>query len=471
MKKGVLKVALVFICISVIILHAQSNWREYPYTPEGSSLSFPRDNGRHTGISERLEWWCFNITLQSDPPDSNLYVGKLIYLASGIRRLSLGNVVTGNFYIHHTSGLSEDQYQMETQNFGLTYNCEQKGISDTIRWTYPEDSTTFSYILKNHNSKENEPLHLKLKLVSNKPPLLLDDDGFLKIDKDNSSFYYQLTNMKATGALKWGNDTTTKVHGIVWLDRQWWPSYTRTAPYEFFSIQVDSIDATLGKPTPHSAEFSIVQVYPPAQYKLAGGELFFNRFLTIQKGEKISRTVFDDFIIEYLDFWSPRTKKFYFTHKWRFIDPRNNIFIEATPLIENQMTGNNVWEGGCSCIGNVDGYPVEGITHAELHRRLHAEPTPPDKPTNISVKHENNTNIISWLPAEQGTFPIGGYRLYRAHSKMTYPEYIGSTTATSFKDKNPPTGENVSYWVSTFDRQDEVTTYFASERAGPVMVK
>ncbi len=30
-------------------------WKQYPYLPEGSLISFPADAGHHTG--ENVEWW------------------------------------------------------------------------------------------------------------------------------------------------------------------------------------------------------------------------------------------------------------------------------------------------------------------------------------------------------------------------------------------------------------------------------
>jgi len=51
-RKNTILIALMLL---VNVSYLAQTWKTYPYTPTGSQVSFPLDEGRHT--NEPSEWW------------------------------------------------------------------------------------------------------------------------------------------------------------------------------------------------------------------------------------------------------------------------------------------------------------------------------------------------------------------------------------------------------------------------------
>src|SRR5690606_11081070 len=77
------------------------DWKVYPYTPNGSLISFSTDEGRHT--AEPIEWWYTSghITGATSGKDYSYMLTYFYYPASifdGFRILNITDHSTGEFY-------------------------------------------------------------------------------------------------------------------------------------------------------------------------------------------------------------------------------------------------------------------------------------------------------------------------------------------------------------------------------------
>ena len=442
--------------------NAQTDWHHYPYTPSGSLISFATDEGVHSDASVTMEWWYLNFMLVGGVND--IYTGMLCYFRPlPLRIFNIGNVSTGEFYENAIPALGS--YTFATGHLQLTYDYSLSDIHDFWRWTYPDDSATFKYVLFAENPGDG--CALNLTITSNKSPLIVGGNGWVGLgDTGDSSFYYSLSNMRVTGSVDCGFWHDTITSGIVWLDRQWGPFIVNPeSQYEWFSIQVDRIGATIGSPTSSSAEFNIWQLFADTSFLPSGPTGYMSN---MRIGDSFSDTT-SQFIFERLAYWKDPDGERYFSHGWRYIDTLHNTCLEFFPMLENQMVTVAImhyWEGGCFCSGIANGIDVEGVAFAELPRRTSHDIDPPDAPTSLSGTPSSGHVVLTWHSAVPGTYPIGGYRLYRASGTRVYGNYIATTNDTFFVDLTPPAG-SIRYWVSSFDNQTGVS---ASRHAGPVVV-
>jgi len=444
-------------------LNAQTDWHRYPYTPVGSLVSFAADEGVHSDASVTMEWWYLNFMVVGGVGD--IYTGMLCYFRPlPLRIINIGNVSTGEFYDNAIPALGS--YSFATGHLELTYTYSLLGISDFWRWTYPDDSTTFKYTLFAENPGDG--CALSLTITSNKPPLIVGGDGWLALGgSGDSSFYYSFTNMRVEGSVDCGFWHDTITSGIVWLDRQWGPfTVNPESDYEWFSIQVDELGATIGSPTPNSSEFNIWQLFVDWTYLPPGPE---GRMVNMRFGDTLSDTT-SRFIFERLGYWKDPSGERYYSHGWRYIDTLHNTCLEFFPMLEDQMVDVAImryWEGGCFCSGIANGVDVEGVAFAELPRRVSHMIYPPAAPTGLSGNSSFGQVTLTWHPAAPGTYPVAGYRIYRAADGMVYGDYVATTGDTFFVDAVPPAG-NIRYWVSSFDDRTGTT---ASVCAGPAVIE
>jgi hypothetical protein len=75
--------------------------------------------------------------------------------------------------------------------------------------------------------------------------------------------------------------------------------------------------------------------------------------------------------------------------------------------------------------------------------------TPPLAPTGVEASNGDGNVLISWLAnREQG---VAGYNVYRMSSYNGKPYFIGTTTGTSYLDKNVQNGVVYYYGVTAYD--------------------
>ena len=212
------------------------DWKKYPYAPEKSLISFPKDEGRHT--NEPTEWWYFFSHLKGEESGTNytvmfsfFYRDTLIF--DGMRILNISNETTGEFFPDYKPLVykynSEDHLEIEADLFDHTENWFTK--KDSLGNLIP-----FEYEL--HAITQNAALDIDMSVI--KRPMILVDSGYLNQGINNYTYYYSFTGFDVKGYLTL-NNKKEKVSGIGWFDKQYGNFHPEVREkYEWFSIQLSN---------------------------------------------------------------------------------------------------------------------------------------------------------------------------------------------------------------------------------------
>jgi predicted secreted hydrolase len=437
-------------CILPNYSFAQDSWQTYPYSPPGSVLTFPADDGYHPDSSTHSEWWYINLHIVGSAPLYKKYDVMLVYFRfANMRIFNISDLSTKTFKSNVI--ILNPKFVTQLGKWDLTYTAA--GINDYSHWTYPNDSIPYKYIFYAEDPKNNDMLDVTVKSL--RPPLVVGGDGFIPLgNHGDSSYYYSYTNMTVEGKLRYNAIDDSITSGIAWIDRQWGPFTVGTNvnnKYEWFSLQVDKPGTILGSPQTPS-EFNIWQIFSDSTSIPYKPEW---RMVTSLLRDD-SQDTSSSFIFERLSYWNDYVNNKYYSQSWRFIEPKHGVNINFSTNISNQVidvTLFKFWEGGTTVKGTVNNQEVDGIGFAELVANRNTEIVPPEEPTGLAVKTFSNHFSLSWTASLAGTYPIGGYRIFRSTNHKGYWQYVASTTELSYDDYSASPDTAYYYTVTSFDNQ------------------
>lgn len=463
MTNKIFTIALAFSVFIATETFAQ-NWQTYPYSPLGSVLTFPDDDGMHL-MNTTTEWWYVNMHLIGSAPVYKEYDVMLCYfrLPASMRIFNIAEPSSGTF----NTSVQSFPFPVFTQQTGHWEFEYSYGvfpvITDSSYWTFQSSGIPYQYVFKAENPDKNDMLNVIL--TSNRPPLIVGGDGYVPIgDQGDSSFYYSYSNMSVQGTIKFNNAQDDITSGIAWIDRQWGPFTVGTNPdnmYEWFSLQMDEPGAAFGA-LQSPSEFNIWQIfsgtndipYKPESRLVSG--------IYADDTQDTSST----FYFERLGYWYDQANGVYYSQGWRFINPLQGVNIDMTPTIEDQVVDVTLfkfWEGSTLLKGTVNNQPVEGVGFAELVTDRNFQIISPLPPTNLTVVSDSDHYSLSWSAGTQGTYPLGGYRIYRSFTNDGYWQYIASTTDLFYDDYSASLDSGYYYTVSSFDDQTATSgSYYAA---------
>ena len=463
MKKQLLFTSIIF----SFVINTFGQWQTYPFSPAGSVLTFPNDDGKHTAATTTTEWWYINLHLIGAAPVYKKYDVMLCYFSkpATMRIFNVANVTAGTF--HNDVNQTPFVFSQLTGHWELAYTIPLASISDFSKWTFPIDNKTFSYVFHATSPINNDALDVTV--TSNRSPLVVGKNGFIPIGgAGDSSFYYSYSNMKTTGTIKYAGVVDTISSGIAWIDRQWGPftvGVNNSNLYEWFSFQLDKPGTTWGTPQTPS-EFNVWQIfsdsttipYTPA-YRLVSGIYPDN-----------SQDTVCNFVFERTGYWHDVANNKYYSQGWRMINPARGLTIDMTAPIPNQIINVTLfkfWEGGTTLKGTVGNQPVDGYGFAELVAARKTPLTTPSVPTNLTVTPATNHYSLTWAASAQGTYPVGGYRIFRSTTNTGYWQYLATTTSLFYNDYAVPLDTGYFYTITSFDNQSHTS---ASSYANAVWV-
>ncbi|NPV88381.1 PQQ-binding-like beta-propeller repeat protein [Coprothermobacteraceae bacterium] len=99
---------------------------------------------------------------------------------------------------------------------------------------------------------------------------------------------------------------------------------------------------------------------------------------------------------------------------------------------------------------------VDGTLYAIGKVQPQVVVTPPSAPKNLSGTFSNSTVTLKWEKAQQGTYPIGGYAIYRGTApggESRTPIAKVGAAATTFTDLTVTLGTTYYYYVRAYDNQ------------------
>lgn len=417
----------IFLLFSVSQGVAQS-WKNYPYSPEGSLISFPDDEGRHN--EEPIEWW-YTAGQVVGSVTGNHYSYMLTYFYypaygfDGFRILNLNNDDTGQLF-NETSPAFYSEMAVDSLNI-------QAIISPDITesWTNKTDDDgnmiPFEYSL----SATSAHGALNLDYIALKPPLILGDSGLFNQGENSYTYYYSLTKNSVTGTITF-NDITETVTGTSWVDRQYGTFNPLTEEdYEWFYIQLSNeMDLniynlfTKDRLLPDTATYKHMSVYV----------------------DTTTQYTTHDFEIERLSFqYMPDSARSY-SQKWRLSSSVNNIDLIIKTLHNNSevQLPFRFFEGSTTITGTIDGIPVTGIGFAEL---LHSYEKPDITITYPTGKSWTTSKAISW---DLNNFDAGRPLQYDLEcsidNKQTFFPIAQGLTDSFFYWNNPSISTGSSCW-------------------------
>ncbi|HHH54367.1 MAG TPA: carotenoid 1,2-hydratase, partial [Bacteroidetes bacterium] len=235
MNKSHKVILLILMLFSTFNLLSQE-WKNYPYSPNNSLISFPNDEGRH--IEEPTEWWYVFSHLKGKSSGNDytfmltfFYRDTLIF--DGLRIFNITNENTGEFFPDFKP---VNYIKNEEDHLEIVAN-----LQDHIEtWKTKKDSTgkliPFEYSL--HASSKDAVLDIDMNVI--KRPLILADSGYLFQGKNNYTYYYSFTGIEMNGFLTI-NNIKEKVSGIGWFDKQYGNFHPEVGEkYEWFSLQLSN---------------------------------------------------------------------------------------------------------------------------------------------------------------------------------------------------------------------------------------
>ena len=407
--------------------HAQG-WKTYPYSPEGSLISFPYDEGQHP--EEAIEWWytAGHLTGSSSGTQYSYMLSYFYYPAygfDGFRILNLSNDDTGAFFDETVAVnykvMAEDSLNIVAMTTG--------GITESwANKTEIDDSMVpFEYNL----SAEGVHGAISLEYISEKPPLILGDDGYFEQGQNSYTYYFSLTKNTVQGTLSIAG-TTEDVMGTAWIDRQYGSFNPLTEEdYEWFFIQLSNdMDFniynlfTSDRLLPDTATYKHMSVYV----------------------DSLTQYTTHDFDVERLSFQYMADSVRCYAREWRLSSPQNNVELVISTHHNNSEVELpfRFFEGATTITGTVNGIPVTGKGFAEL---LHSYEKPEISVSYPAPESWTSSRPISW----EITNPDDGRPLYYdlAYSiddKNTFVTIAQELSVPFFYWTDPPIPDGSNCW-------------------------
>jgi predicted secreted hydrolase len=313
-----------------------------PYGP--AQVHFPEDEGAHP--ESEMEWWYLNATVSDNA--GHQYTAMLAYFNKASPRpplkiISIADLDAKVFY-HEVPTI----YQLIAAKPTYAEGGLDLRWDDYDRW-YRTDQNSYRYSLKAKGSS----IGFSFDLAQEKDPLMVGGDGLIEWT-EGDTYYYSLTKLHVDGQIEI-QGKTTDVEGIGWMDHQWMGAMAEKG-WQWFSIQLDDETDIIC--------WNIVNLDGTVE----------SRDLTMMLADgSIYHTT--DLELEATDFWvSSDTGETYGT-TWKLREPGHDIDLEIKARFPQQeiillkevpqMTW-QIWEGGTTVSGQIDGSAVSGIGYAEL---------------------------------------------------------------------------------------------------------
>jgi predicted secreted hydrolase len=424
-----MKFKLLFLMIAFLTSSScwAQQWKVYPYAPKGSLISFPADEGRHS--SQPVEWWYTSGHLTNKTGKTYSYMLTYFYYPTlgydGFRILNVTDEATGTFY---QDSKPLNYTFLSTSSLNIQASIYRESAES---WSNKVDANNkiipFEYSIKAASSA----IGLHLDYVSSKPPLILNDSGYLKQGLDSYTYYYSQTENAVSGTLSL-NGVGEEVTGTAWIDRQ----YGNFDPhlkekYEWFRVQLSN-----------GMDINMWNIFT-SENTVPNNSMY--RLLTAYVDDSTQYTT-NDLTIERLGYnWMPDSAMCY-SNKWRLTSSKNKIDIVISIKNDNTEVQSpfRFFEGATEVLGTVNGKAVTGFGFAEL---LHSY-TPPSLSIANPVGGTFKTSLpISWqLNNRDDGDPVTYDVQFSTNDKATFTTITTGLKDTSYMWENPAVKNGDRLW-------------------------
>ena len=313
-----------------------------------AQVHFPEDEGAHP--ESGMEWWYLNATVSDNA--GHRYTAMLAYFSKESPRpplkiISIADLDAETFY-HEVPKIQE----LITANPDYAEGGLDLRWDDHDRW-YRVDEDSYHYSLQ----AEGDTIGFTFDLAQNKDPLMVGGDGLIDWT-EGSTYYYSLTRLEVDGQIEI-QGKIIDVTGIGWMDHQWMDDMAEKG-WQWFSIQLDDDTDIIC--------WNIVSL---------DGIVEASDMTMLQPGGKTYHTT-DIELVSSASWVSPDTGQAYGT-TWSLKEPKHDVDLEIKARLPQQeiillkdvpLYRWQIWEGGTTVSGKIDGSPVSGVGYAELVPRI-----------------------------------------------------------------------------------------------------
>jgi predicted secreted hydrolase len=436
-----LKFSLIAFILSAFVCHAQ-DWKVYPYTPSGSLVSFPADEGHH--LNEPIEWWYTtgHITGNTSAKEYSYMLTYFYYPDSGFdgfRILNLTDHSDGTFY---QNVLPVNYTTLSTTGLDIVADVFLAG---TETWKNKLDGNNNIIPFEYEVYANGGGVTLDFELVTTKRPLILGDDGYLEQGSINYTYYYSQTGNDLTGTLT-VNGTTETVSGTAWIDRQYGDFNPLTGEkYEWFSLQLSN-----------GMDINLWNIFT-ANHEIPNTHKF--RILSAYVDETTQYTS-SSFEIERLAFFCTPDEVNCYAQQWHLTsNDQDNIDLVITSMHNTSEVTLpfRFFEGATTISGTINGNAVTGVGFTEL---LHHYEHPDLTITSPTGGVYNTSMPITWdLNNPDDGRPITYDLEYSIDNQSTFLPIIQGLSTNAYTWSNPPISESDEIWFKiTGNSIDNVLT-------------
>ncbi|NQU35715.1 MAG: T9SS type A sorting domain-containing protein [Bacteroidetes bacterium] len=423
MKKTISFILFLQLCLTVF----SQDWNIYPYSPAGSKITFPVDEGRHS--SEPVEWWYTMGHVTGTSGKNYSYMLSYFYypasIFDGFRILNISDDDLGIFFpetkpLNYTV-LASDRLNIEAAIF----------FGGTETWKNRTDAGENPLPFKYKISAASSTGSINLECDALKPPLILADSGFLYQGASAYTYYYSQTKNAVSGSITL-NGVTENVTGTSWIDRQYGTfNPSDGQEYEWFGVQLSNgMDLNIynlfneNNEIPNTLEFRILSAYV----------------------DETTQYTTTDFEIERLKYSYTPDELMCYSQKWRITSPINDVDIIVSAAHSNYevQLPFRFYEGPTTITGTVKGNAVTGIGFAELAHSY-------EKPT-IQITEFANLGDISTLLKWEPNNPDDGNPLkydleYSIDNQQTFLPIAGNIIDTFYIWDSRNISEDKEVWL------------------------
>lgn len=419
-------IILSLITLSSFVTYSQ-DWKTYPFTPEGSLISFPLDEGRHT--DELTEWWyTTGHIVGSTTGKKYSYMLSYFYFPAGVldgfRILNISDDDNFEFY-PSTEFVIYDT--LATDKLNINANLILGG---TETWRNKLDNNNMPIPFEYEIEASSNDVVLSLQYDALKSPLILSEDGYLNLGYENYTYYYSQTKNAVTGTITF-DGITEEVTGTSWIDRQYGDfSPSADTPYEWFSLQLSN-DMDINVWNIFSEDLAVPE---GEEYRVLAAYV-----------DTATQVTITDFELERLEYAFMPDESRCYAQKWRLTADEYNIDLIITTLYSNAEVyfPFRFYEGATDITGTVNGVEVTGIGFAEL---LHSYENPDI--TLLNQDYWNTTIPLEWVlnNPDEGN-PVAYDLEYSIDNQENYISIATELTEDSFDWTSTPLTEGQSFWL------------------------
>ncbi|MFA6449503.1 MAG: lipocalin family protein [bacterium] len=361
--------ALILIAFTISAHAAEEQMRD---------LQFPRDAGGHKA---GIEWWYINGNLKD--AEGNEY-GIMAAFFKVEQMATMGyfdmlGVTDAANKKHYSISMADRQSADMTSgivNMALKKNPQNESLKELLDY-YNANHSRITFVepakVKNDRlsvnygsnyieqpSKEKldfdvyyafDDIAVKMNMSVMKSPMLIGGKGNIDMASGGKSYYYSLTRIDASGAIKIG-DSLIPVTGIAWMDHQWgnWDQRGYKG-WDWFSAQLEN-----------GMDFNLFSFRGTNDNQI-------DATVTILDGDKT--IVSKKMELESHKTWTnPETGTTY-PLVWTIRLPEQDITLDISPVVTEQemllvKQFGAIWEGNTKVTASVRGKKVSGVGYAEL---------------------------------------------------------------------------------------------------------